>query len=281
MLQSLLALRSSFPWELIVVDNGSTDSTQEIIEQFKAQFPIPCISVIEQRKGLGIARNRGWSMASGEIIAFTDDDCYPDPDYLTSIVSCFEENPLLGFIGSRILLHDPTDFPITTQELNQRVDIPPRGFIAAGLIQGANFSCLRAALEDVSGFDEWFGAGALFPCEDIDIVARISAHGWAGAYDPRPLVYHHHRRKTLAQASRLMEQYDRGRGAYYVKCLLSPNLRATYGKEWIGQIRKQSKKMTVREIIAGGEYLARVIINRLSSGRKRMQAGDSLSADAQ
>lgn len=269
-LQSLLKLRGSCSWEVVIVDNGSTDDTQAVVSRFQAQFPGQCTLVGEPRRGLGNARNRGWKTAQGEIIAFTDDDCYPAEDFLTAIVQCFEENPRLGFLGGRILLHDPTDYPITIQDLNIRLDFLPGEFIDAGIIQGANMACRRAALEDIGGYDARFGAGALFACEDIDVAVRISAQGWHGAYDPRPLVYHHHRRKTQAEADRLMGQYDRGRGAYYVKCLLNPRLRLTYSKMCCLTIWRQSPRRTARELIAGGEYLARVAVDYVFSARKRV-----------
>jgi GT2 family glycosyltransferase len=208
--------------------------------------------------GLGRARNLGWRTARGEVVSFTDDDCYPDPDFLTSVLDAFRPNPLLGFLGGKILLYDPTDYKITIQEHDRNESLPPGSFIPAGLIQGANFSLRRAALEAVHGFDEMFGAGALFSCEDIDIVARVSAAGWEGAYDPAPLVYHHHGRKTDADASRLMRQYDRGRGAYYAKCLLNPVLRVTTLKHWYWNIRSQPKRTTGRELAAACEYWARL-----------------------
>src|SRR3546814_9709199 len=65
-----------------------------------------------------------------------------------------------------------------------------------------------------------FGAGTPFACEDVDALARAAAAGWRGAYDPRPLVYHHHGRKTREDALRLRRVYDTARGAYYAKCIM-------------------------------------------------------------
>lgn len=266
-LESLLGLQAPVPWELIVVDNGSTDTTQAVIAKFKDRLSTPFVSILEPRPGSGVARNTGWRAARGEIVAFTDDDCYPAEDYLTAIVQCFKENERLGFLGGRILLYDQTDYPITIQESTTRHDFPPHQFIAAGLIQGASFACRRSALEATGGFDDRFGAGTPFPCEDIDLVARMSARGWHGAYDPRPLIYHHHGRKTHADAARLMKQYDYGRGAYYVKSLLDPRMRATYGKVWLSLILHQSPRKTLREITSGLKFLIRNASSHASNTR--------------
>jgi len=256
-LRTINRLKCSHSWELIIVDNGSTDDTSTTIERYKASSPFEVSVTVEPLAGLGRARNRGWMASRGYFVAFTDDDCYPDEYFLDSVIQCFEEDARLGFIGGRILLYDPTDFRITVKESEQREYLPPYSFMPAGVIQGANFACRRAALEEVGGFDEIFGAGALFPCEDVDILARISDAGWSGAYDPRPVVYHHHRRKTYEDAVKLMEQYDRGRGAYYAKCLLNPSQRALYLKNWCGRIRRQTLRRTFRELIAALEYLIR------------------------
>ena len=255
-LQSLTRLQYPASWELIIVDNGSNDGTQDVIQNYRKSLSLK--TVIERRPGLGRARNRGWRIAQGDIVAFTDDDCYPADDFLCSIVRCFEESPRLGFIGGRVLLYDPEDYPITIQEKACRQDLCPGDFFPPGLIHGANFACCRRALESVNGFDERFGAGALFSCgEDVDILARMLARNWHGAYDPRPLVYYHHRRKTQLEALLLLRQYARGRGAYYSKCILDPKLRPAYVRNWYEEIRRQSWKITARELLSGAEFLVR------------------------
>jgi GT2 family glycosyltransferase len=236
-----------------------------VVAAFAASSSVPCRLLVEPGKGSGAARNCGWRAAQGEIIACIDHDCYPDPGYLEAVLRCFDEDERLGFVGGRVLLHDPTDYPITIQERAERLDLAPGAFVASGLILGANFAFRRAALVAVDGFDEWFGAGALFACEDVDVIARIAAAGWAGAYDPRPLVYHHHRRKTDEQVRRLRRQYHRGRGAYYMKALLDRRMRAAYGWAWLDNIRRQPLRMSLREIAAGGEYLLR----RAAAGLQR------------
>ncbi|MFI5371420.1 MAG: glycosyltransferase family 2 protein [Candidatus Eisenbacteria bacterium] len=214
----------SFPWELIVVDNGSTDPTLQVLESFAAQVPFPVRVIGEQRKGLSRARNRGWREARAEIVVFTDDDCYPQPDFLARIHLCFA-NPRLGYLGGRILLYDKDDFPITILKRETPLVIEPGTFIDTGVVQGANMSARREVLEAVGGFDEELGAGTPFSSEDIDFVGRASAAGFAGAYDPGPLVLHHHRRQARREVKQLARTYDIGRGAYYMKCMLDPARR--------------------------------------------------------
>jgi GT2 family glycosyltransferase len=89
----------------------------------------------------------------------------------------------------------------------------------------------RSALQEVGGFDEYLGAGTPFPSEDVEILARLSARGHGGCYDPDPVVLHHHGRKAGDDIRRLSTAYDRGRGAYYLKCLFIPAFRVTACRE--------------------------------------------------
>jgi GT2 family glycosyltransferase len=160
----------------------------------------------------------GVAIASGEILAFTDDDCYPAPDFLDRIWSAFED-PSLGYIGGRILLHDPGDYPITINESTTLRTFPGKSFISAGMIHGANMAFRRRVLLEIGGFDPLFGPGTLFICEDVDAASRASAIGWKGQYRPEVIVRHHHGRKA-ADAAGVMKSYDIGRGAYHMKLLL-------------------------------------------------------------
>jgi GT2 family glycosyltransferase len=239
----------------VVVNNGSADGSSEVLHSYASESPHPLTVLEEPRPGLGGARNRGWRGAAGELIAFTDDDCYPADDYLDRMVGCFDDASL-GFVGGRVLLFDPTDFRITIQELDHRVEIEPRAFVRAGLIHGANFAFRREVLEAIGGFDPGFGAGTPFSCEDVDAQARAAAAGWRGAYDPGPVVYHHHGRK-IREALRLRRVYALGRGAYYAKSILDPAMRPRYLRTWLRLIATQSPRRTVNELRGALAYLRR------------------------
>jgi len=271
-LRSLTKLQYPDPWELVIIDNGSKDETQEVINSFKESLLIK--SVVEPLSGLGRAHNRAMAISQGDIVAFTDDDCYPAEDFLSAVVRCFEEDPRLGFIGGRVLLYDPEDYRITIQEKASRKDLHPGDFFPPGLIHGANFACRRKALESVNGFDDRFGPGAFFVCEDVDVMARMLGRGWPGAYDPRPVVYHHHGRRTDEAARGLGRQYDKGRGAYYSKCILNPELRTVYLQSWYRAMRRQSKGTTFRELAGGAEFLVRAAVGQFfqTSGTPRQRS---------
>lgn len=256
-LDYVTTINCPWEWELIVVNNASTDDTGGVLDDFAKTAPMAFQHLYEAVAGTGHARNTGWKCARGEYVAFIDDDCYPHEDYLATVVACLNESSW-GFVGGRVLLFDPTDYPITTQTSNVSKEYKPYSFIAPGEIHGANFAFRRQALEEVKGFDPRFGAGTPFPCEDVDVLARILGAGWAGIYDPRPLVYHHHRRRGDA-VPRLIRSYDRGRGAFYAKCMMNPILYKCYGYNWLKKLRYQSLMNTLREL--GGSFS--YVVNRL------------------
>lgn len=78
-------------WEVIVIDNNSTDETPEVVRSFTADGRIPIRHVREERQGLCFARNRGLAESTGEIVAYLDDDILAEPDWLTGIAAVFRE----------------------------------------------------------------------------------------------------------------------------------------------------------------------------------------------
>src|SRR5262245_60770540 len=99
-------------WEAIVVNNNSTDETEEVIEKFKKKGDLPLQSVFERQQGISYARNVGIRRAAGRIFAFTDDDCIADSNWVAAILEEFRTNPSLFGIGGRVELYDKRDRPV-------------------------------------------------------------------------------------------------------------------------------------------------------------------------
>lgn len=246
-------------WELIVVDNSSTDSTPAIVEEFARSASIPVRSVRAGVGGLARARNVGIAESAGDLLAFTDDDCYPRLDYLRALVEVFDEyGP--GFIGGRVVLHDPTDASVGVRDVTVPKEIPPRTFISAGAILGANMAVSREVVRTIGGFDPHLGAGtSCLAGEDTEYLARAAWAGWSGRYDPRPVVAHHHGRKPGPDAIRQARGYDYGRGAYYIKFVLDRRSRRTYLKHWYWAARRDLMEARIgrpwRELVGAARYL--------------------------
>jgi glycosyltransferase involved in cell wall biosynthesis len=247
-------------WELVVVDNGSTDSTPAVLERRQGEFA-RFVAIHSPVPGLGRARNDGWVAASGDIIAFTDDDCYPSTTFVADVRAEFESDTQLGFLTGRILLHDPDDLPMTINTSPDVQNFAPRTYLATGRVHGANLSFRRIVLEEIDGFDPAFGAGTPFPCEDVDAAARALWAGYAGKYSPVPTVRHHHGRRDIADADRLFEQYSAGRGAYFAKFIASRPTRWRYIRAYVrksaGQVRDGYTKQLWQEAEAGWAWLRR------------------------
>lgn len=254
-LESLEKLVCTAPFEIIIVNNGSVDNTSHLLKQFQKTSTHNIVICKESEPGLSKARNHGISIAKGDIIAFTDDDCYPQPDYIQQVYNIFKYRPHLGFIGGKVLLYDNTDKIMAIQPRDITVEIHPGSFIKAGYIHGANFAFRREALISIGGFDEQLGLGSKFAsAEDVDILTRLSFHGIAGAYVPDPVVYHHHRRKTMKQYVTVRKRNVRGRGAYYAKCLLNPDIRKQCILHWLGRMKKRPLMEIILEIRTALEY---------------------------
>jgi glycosyltransferase involved in cell wall biosynthesis len=224
-------------WELVIVDNGSDDGTSSLLASLPTRFRNVQIT-FEPKRGLAAARNAGVRKACGSIIAFTDDDCYVFPDYIDAMISAFE-NRKIGFVGGRVLLYDPSDLRITIQEKEDYCVLQPRTFFAPGTVHGANMAFRRTVLDCIGGFDEKLGAGtSIGSGEDTDALASAIWAGIAGAYDPRPTVYHHHKRKTENEARALGKVYNRGRGAYYAKYIIRNDTRSDYLRNWTRSVRR-------------------------------------------
>lgn len=258
-LERIDRLESPGEWELVVVDNGSTDGTADWLRSFAERSSVRVVLVSEPKPGLGGARNAGIAKATGQIIAFTDDDCYVSPDFLIKILETFKDERI-GFMGGRILLHDHTDLPVTTRQDTEIQVIGPKSFIHAGELQGANMAVRHSLVMEIGGFDPKFGKGSLFRGgEDMDLQARASLNGATGIYDPGPLVWHNHGRKSREDFSALTKDYGHCRGAYYAKFILNAQTRALFLKNWYRQTKKNLRHKQylgiLYEIVGAAHYI--------------------------
>jgi glycosyltransferase involved in cell wall biosynthesis len=247
-------------WELLVVDHASTDGTAHAIDSFACGAPMRVRTLRVDAGSLTTAKNTALAQATGDILAFTDDDCYPQPDYLCRLVEVFAVHRV-GIIGGRVVLHDPTDARLSVRDVPTATAIEPATFVPAGTIHGANMAVTREVVRAIGGFDPLLGPGT--PClaaEDVEYVARAVWAGWRARYDPAPVVAHHHGRKPGPETERYRHGYDYGRGAYYTKFLLNGRARQIYLRHWYlltrgGPWRIATGRLA-REVAGGRRYLA-------------------------
>jgi glycosyltransferase involved in cell wall biosynthesis len=206
-------------FELVIVDNGSSDTTRKIAAAFVAVAPFPARYVFEPRTGLSRARNTGIHSARGGILLFTDDDCYVRPDWVRQAALAFGAD-LRQVVGGRVDLFNPAHFPVTI-----KTDAEPKtmnSFVQLhGFVIGANMAIGRPVQEEIGDFDICLGAGTLLrAAEDTEIVYRAFKSGIPVRYEPAIAVDHDHGRVTEEQARRLMFGYRMGDGALALKYFL-------------------------------------------------------------
>ncbi|MDD5259280.1 MAG: glycosyltransferase family A protein [bacterium] len=166
--------------EMIIVDNNSSDETRKLVEQYRQQFPGKFKYLFEPRQGLSYARNMGINEAQGEIIAFTDDDCQPEADWLERIVKKFQEEPELdGVLGAPIM----TD---GSHMYNKNNDLL-RG-------NGLNMAFRREMFKKYGNFDSYLGAGSIgCAAEDTEFVYRLLRAKRKVAIDEGIRIIHKHK----------------------------------------------------------------------------------------
>lgn len=195
-------------YEIIVVDNCSTDDTKDIVEAFVESHSIQYI--YESRLGLCHARNTGWQHARGQYVAYLDDDAIACPDWLENIIVAFSiVTPRPGCIGGMvkpiwekprpIWLPDHLALCLTVLDWS---DTP--GVIAdlsQQWLAGANIAFPKAVLEQLGGFVAGLGRVGknLLSGDDIFLEKQIMQAGYSCFYDPRIAVYHHVHASRLAK----------------------------------------------------------------------------------
>jgi glycosyltransferase involved in cell wall biosynthesis len=211
--------------EIVVTDNASTDDTASAVISWAAGSSVPVRLDHEPRVGGTIAKNRGLRSARGDILVLTDDDCRLKEDYFVELLRLYADDRDTVLRGGRVELGNAEDLPLTiktdTVRKQWHLDSHSARYENLGnCFLGCNLFMTRAAYERLGPFDEKFGAGGSIPAgEDTDYIFRAYAAGIKLEYDPNIVAFHHHGRKTPAEARKLWHNYMIGSGALYAKYL--------------------------------------------------------------
>jgi glycosyltransferase involved in cell wall biosynthesis len=223
--QTLTALMAQdYPdYEIIVVDDGSTDDTRAMIAR---EFP-QVRYIYQQNRGPAAARNRGIAHARGEIIAFTDDDCVPPRDWLARLADGYARYPDVVGVGGYLEAPDEVlqRAPLARYErfIARRVfRVSEREYVGGFECPAGgtnNIAYRRAILERVGGFDESFPYAA---GEDADLKWRICQLGARLLYVPVKMTH----LQTYTWESFKRQARVRGKGTRLFRCQTSRQANA-------------------------------------------------------
>ena len=191
-------LPASFVWEVLVVDNNSTDQTRDVVEGFCRQYPGRFRYVLEPRQGVSYARNTGVRESRGEVVAYMDDDVIVGPEWLKNLVSALHNGEWAG-CGGRILpvwtASPPSWLPVKEPYGLAPLAVFDLGSEGGPLSEppfGTNMAFKRKVFEQYGRFRTDLGrcANSLRSNEDTEFGRRLIAGGEPLKYVPSAVVYH-------------------------------------------------------------------------------------------
>lgn len=224
-------LAQSYPadrWELLLVDNNSSDDTSAVIDQL-AQRDERIRSLKETRRGAHFARNSGALAARGSVLYFTDDDMLAEPDLLARIVEAFDADPSVASATGKVLPRWDTEPPVWVLEHCRNALLSLNNLGEATIISADDpgvFSCHQAVLRDVfveaGGFNPDTNAGLFTGDNETGLNIKIRKLGHRFAYVGTAVTHH------MIPASRMTQRYLNSRMANQGYCDSYTDYRAIH-----------------------------------------------------
>jgi len=221
-------------YEVVVVNDGSTDRTLAISQEHQKKYEAdpqapPFVLVDQPNKGLSVARNVGAEAGTGEIIAYTDSDCVPDPDWLAFLIYRFVRSGFVAVGGPNFPPPEPSLVPAA-------VAVSPGGPMhvllndeVAEHIPGCNMAFTKEALQEVHGFEPIFSAAG----DDVDFCWRLQNRGHPIGFSAAATVWHY-RRNTVKAYLKQQMGYGKAEALLYFKHPYRFNLLGQ--SRWLGRI---------------------------------------------
>ncbi|ANE57096.1 glycosyltransferase family A protein [Methylomonas sp. DH-1] len=197
-----MRLAANTSWELLLIDNGSTDNTAQVVADEAAAGRLPLLMLSEPIPGKSRALNRAMRAARGELLVFTDDDVEPSPAWLQAYIDAAAQHPEFDGFAGKVLpkwlgqipdwLHTEGPFALPRGITNTRDFGDAQGVLAIDVIPGGVNTALRSGAAARNGwFREDLGPGTTIPfTEDTDYMRRYRAGGGTFWYVPDALLFH-------------------------------------------------------------------------------------------
>jgi len=207
-------------WHVVVVDNGSVDSTRGIIDSFAARLPLTHLS--EPRTGKNRALNAGLAAVQGDLIVFTDDDVIAEPCWLSSLRACTDERPGYAIFGGPVLPQwpaPPDTWILNSVKLNAVFSVQDReddGPHDPRLVFGPNMAIRRSALGPGIHFDESMGpvGDRYAQGDETDLLIRLMEDGCEAWFCSKATVRH------IIRPHHLTEEWILQKGAHWARSQL-------------------------------------------------------------
>ena len=199
-------------WEIVVVDNNSSDTTRETVHRAGETSSVPVRYEFEPRQGQSFARNSGIDAAKGAVILFTDDDILPERDWVSKMQSALTTGRLDG-VGGRVLLQCEAPVPrwlssrpdllswlaLVEEDTPCLLEYP---LLLTRRLVGASMAFRREVFEELGRFDTTLGhrGRRLYGEEEVEFIQRLLLKGKRIGYDPSVVVHHRIGAKRLRKS---------------------------------------------------------------------------------
>jgi glycosyltransferase involved in cell wall biosynthesis len=255
-IDTLLAQQCNVGFEVVVVDNGSSDRTREVVEQRLGDSRLKYI--FEPVLGLSVARNTGAKAASGQIFAYLDDDAEASTFWLQTLYSAFEANSKLAIAGGKVTLLYPEGIQAPrwlTPSLSSNLGAYDLGISLVyienpGLTpRGLNYAIRRSFWENIGGFDTNLGriGKNLLSNEELQMTEIALSRGWQVAYIPEAVVAHN------VSPERLQRSWFFSRGWW--QGISECYREQVAGRAGIGQLQRGGERL-VRGLYKSLQYIS-------------------------
>lgn len=171
-------------YEIVVVDNGSSDSSRELLEvASETDRRLRLITYFDVPSSYA-ARNAGVAVCKGKILAFTDIDCRPSPEWVSQLVDAFERQPQLAVLSGAVELYPKYEQPNIYEQVDIAINIDQEAYSLSERGATANLAVKREVFDALNGFEPVVSGG------DLEFCARAIASGHRFAYCKEATVRH-------------------------------------------------------------------------------------------
>ncbi len=181
-------------YEVVLVNDGSTDATPEVIERAKQRATCRFVVIDQVNSGLAKGRNAGIARASGERIIFIDDDVLPLPNYVEEHLRSHDRAPKAIVRGGAINVESFDDLPVPIWSFKD---------YSGNFFWTTNVSVPLATIRAIGGFNDSFSE---YGWEDIDVGLRLRFGGVRAVFNPKALVYHYKPRPRSGNVEKMIAQ---------------------------------------------------------------------------